>query len=84
MNSTIKDFRLDLCVSVLLYLCFVSTDLSSEEIVKKGINKKQVRKIINLIDRNEYKRRQAPLGVKITDRGFGKDRRYPITNKYLH
>ena len=63
---------------------YVEKDLSSEEIVKKGINKKQVRKIINLIDRNEYKRRQAPLGVKITDRGFGKDRRYPITNKYLH
>jgi len=35
-----------------------------------------------LIDRNEYKRRQAPIGVRVTHRGFGKDRRYPITSKY--
>tara|TARA_B100000427_G_scaffold11895_1_gene9787 strand:+ start:2502 stop:4112 length:1611 start_codon:yes stop_codon:yes gene_type:complete len=63
---------------------YVEKDLSLEQIVKKGISKKQVRKIINLIDKNEYKRRQAPLGVKITERGFGKDRRYPITNKHFH
>ena len=63
---------------------YVEKDLSLEQIVKKGISKKQVRRIINLIDKNEYKRRQAPLGVKITERGFGKDRRYPITNKHFH
>ena len=38
--------------------------------------------IVNKVDRNEYKRRQAPVGVRITRRGFGKDRRYPITNKF--
>ncbi len=40
-------------------------------------------RVIKLIDFSEYKRRQAPLGVKITPRGFGKDRRYPITNKFF-
>jgi hypothetical protein len=41
-----------------------------------------VRRVIKLIDMSEYKRRQAPVGVRITPRGFGKDRRYPITSKY--
>jgi NAD+ synthase (glutamine-hydrolysing) len=41
-----------------------------------------VRRIINLVDRNEYKRRQAPPGIKITTRAFGRDRRLPITNRY--
>ncbi|MEK9826100.1 MAG: NAD+ synthase, partial [Methylotenera sp.] len=40
-----------------------------------------VNRVIKMIDRNEYKRRQAPVGVRITHRSFGKDRRYPITGK---
>ena len=39
--------------------------------------------ILSLIDSSEYKRRQAPLGIKISDKGFGKDRRYPIVNKWF-
>ena len=62
---------------------YVEQDKSKEEIASIGVDKKIVDRVIRLIDLSEYKRRQAPLGVKITSRGFGKDRRYPITNKFL-
>ena len=61
---------------------YVEKDMSINEISKKGMNEEEVEKIIKLIDRNEYNRRQGPPGVRITNRGFGKDRRYPITNKF--
>ena len=41
-----------------------------------------MRRVVELIHRNEYKRRQAPVGIRVTHRGFGKDWRYPITSKY--
>ena len=62
---------------------YVEQDMSKVEIEESGIDKSMVDRVIRLIDLSEYKRRQAPLGVKITSRGFGKDRRYPITNKFL-
>ena len=62
---------------------YVEQDKSKQEIEKSGIEKSILDRVIRLIDFSEYKRRQAPLGVKITARGFGKDRRYPITNKFL-
>ena len=62
---------------------YVEQDKSKVEIEETGIDKSMVDRVIRLIDLSEYKRRQAPLGVKITSRGFGKDRRYPITNKFL-
>jgi len=61
---------------------YVEQDLTVEEIVKLGFEERDVKKIINLIDKNEYKRRQAPIGIKITERAFGKDRRMPITNRF--
>ena len=61
---------------------YVEGDKSRKEIVDEGFAEEVVRRIIRLIDISEYKRRQGPLGVKITERGFGKDRRYPITNRY--
>ncbi len=61
---------------------YVEGDKSRKEIVDEGFDEEVVRRIIRLIDVSEYKRRQGPLGVKITERGFGKDRRYPITNRY--
>jgi NAD+ synthase (glutamine-hydrolysing) len=61
---------------------YVERDKGKKEIVKEGFDEAVVRRIIRLIDISEYKRRQGPLGVKITERGFGKDRRYPITNRY--
>jgi NAD+ synthase (glutamine-hydrolysing) len=61
---------------------YVEDDLPVEDIVKRGFDKKSVEKVIKMIDRNEYKRRQAPIGIRITKRAFGKDRRMPITNKF--
>ncbi|MES2579894.1 MAG: NAD+ synthase [Pseudomonadota bacterium] len=60
---------------------YVEDDLSRSVIMQLGFSEKDVLRVTNLIDRNEYKRRQAPVGVRITQRGFGKDRRYPITAK---
>lgn len=60
---------------------YVEDDLSRQAIIAKGFSEKDVNRVTNLIDHNEYKRRQAPVGVRITQRGFGKDRRYPITCK---
>ncbi|WP_457643315.1 NAD+ synthase [Persephonella sp.] len=61
---------------------YVEEDLSAEDIIQRGFDRDSVLKVIRMIDRNEYKRRQAPVGIRITPRGFGKDRRMPITNKY--
>ncbi|CAG0992344.1 NAD+ synthase (glutamine-hydrolysing) [Methylophilaceae bacterium] len=61
---------------------YVEHDCSHQEIVGMGYREQDVSRVLNLIDRNEYKRRQAPVGVRITHRGFGKDRRYPITSKF--
>ena len=62
---------------------YVEQDKSKEEIESLGVGNDVIERVLRLIDLSEYKRRQAPLGVKITSRGFGKDRRYPITNKFL-
>ena len=62
---------------------YVEQDESKATIIERGFSKDTVERVIRLIDFSEYKRRQAPLGVKITARGFGKDRRYPITNKFF-
>jgi len=61
---------------------YVEEDASLAEIVALGLSEPLVRKVMGLVDRNEYKRRQAPPGVKITPRAFGKDRRLPITNRF--
>lgn len=60
---------------------YVEQDSGCQEIVGLGYSEHDVKRVIKMIDRNEYKRRQAPVGVRITHRGFGKDRRYPITGK---
>jgi NAD+ synthase (glutamine-hydrolysing) len=61
---------------------YVEEDYSYQEMVEMGHDPEVVRKVITFVDRNEYKRRQAPPGVKITPRAFGKDRRLPIVNRY--
>ena len=61
---------------------YVEQDLSLEDLVAAGFDAATVRRVIGLVDRAEYKRRQAPPGVKVTTRAFGKDRRMPITNGY--
>ncbi|AVM72730.1 NAD+ synthase [Magnetospirillum gryphiswaldense] len=62
--------------------CLIEGELSVEATVAKGYDDAMVRRIWRMLDRAEYKRRQAPPGVKITGRSFGKDRRYPITNGF--
>ncbi len=61
---------------------YVEQDRERTEIIKMGFDRKTVERVIRLVDSSEYKRRQAPPGVKITQRGLGKDRRFPITNRY--
>ncbi len=61
---------------------YVEEDRSIDAIIKTGFDEHIVKKAIRMVDRSEYKRRQAPPGIKITPRSFGKDRRMPITNKY--
>ncbi|WP_439099419.1 NAD+ synthase [Ectothiorhodospira mobilis] len=61
---------------------FVEQDQSFGQIVEAGFDATVVRRVIGLVLRNEYKRRQAPPGVRVTRRAFGKDRRYPITSGY--
>jgi NAD+ synthase (glutamine-hydrolysing) len=61
---------------------YVEEDRSTEEIVKLGYDRKMAERVIAMVDRSEYKRRQSPLGIKISPRAFGKDRRVPITNRY--
>ena len=62
---------------------YVEEDSSPGDIVDKGYAKDTVAKVVNLIDKSEYKRRQSPPGIKITPKAFGRDRRMPITNKYI-
>ena len=61
---------------------YVERDQSIEDIVAAGFEEAVVRRVIAMVDRNEYKRRQAAPGVRITPRAFGRDRRYPITSGY--
>jgi NAD+ synthase (glutamine-hydrolysing) len=61
---------------------YVEEELGVAQIVRRGLGESVVRRVIRMIDTAEYKRRQAPPGVKITPRAFGKDRRMPITNRY--
>ena len=61
---------------------YIANDLCFEEMVEMGNDPELIARVIGLVDRNEYKRRQAPPGIRITDRAFGRDRRYPITSGY--
>jgi NAD+ synthase (glutamine-hydrolysing) len=61
---------------------YVEEDRGREELIARGLPAADVDRVIALVDRAEYKRRQAPPGIKITERAFGRDRRMPITNRY--
>jgi NAD+ synthase (glutamine-hydrolysing) len=62
---------------------YIEEDLTPDELIAAGNRAETVTRVIQLVDRSEYKRRQAPPGVKITPRAFGRDRRMPITNRYV-
>ena len=61
---------------------YIEEDEELKDIVSLGYDKETVSRVLNMVDRSEYKRRQSPPGIKITPKAFGKDRRMPITNKY--
>ncbi|HEY6927680.1 MAG TPA: NAD+ synthase [Steroidobacteraceae bacterium] len=61
---------------------FIEEDLSVDEIEARGFDRATVGRVLDLVKRNEYKRRQAPPGVRVSRRAFGRDWRYPITNGY--
>ena len=63
---------------------YVEEDRSFNEIVDLGFNADVVANVLSLVDQSEYKRRQAPPGIKITSRNFGRDRRMPLVNRYRH
>jgi NAD+ synthase (glutamine-hydrolysing) len=58
---------------------YVERDASRDDMITAGFSPEDVQRVVRLIDLNEYKRRQAPVGVRISPRAFGRDRRYPIT-----
>lgn len=59
---------------------YIEKDLSATEIIALGFSEETVKRMVRLVDLNEYKRRQAPIGPRVSQRAFGRDRRYPITN----
>jgi NAD+ synthase (glutamine-hydrolysing) len=61
---------------------YIADDLGRDEMILRGFDEQAVDRVIALVDRAEYKRRQAPPGIKITTKAFGRDRRMPITNRY--
>lgn len=61
---------------------YVEQDQSADDIVRAGFDAELVHRVLTLVDRNEYKRRQAPIGPRVTQRGFGRDRRLPITARW--
>ncbi|HYZ91700.1 MAG TPA: NAD+ synthase, partial [Actinomycetota bacterium] len=62
---------------------YVEEDRSLDEIVGAGFDRETVAAVIRMVDYNEYKRRQSPPGPKVTSKAFGRDRRLPITNRFL-
>jgi NAD+ synthetase len=61
---------------------YMERDESPRQIIAGGASEADVRKVVGMLKKNEYKRRQAPVGIRVTQRGFGKDWRYPITSRY--
>jgi NAD+ synthase (glutamine-hydrolysing) len=61
---------------------YVENDMGIADLIAEGFKREDVERVVKLVHLSEYKRRQAPIGIRITARGFGKDWRFPITNKY--
>jgi len=61
---------------------YMENDQSTDDIIAAGFARAEVERVTRLIKINEYKRRQAPVGIRVTHRSFGKDWRYPITNRF--
>ncbi|WP_330114996.1 NAD+ synthase [Pseudomonas sp. JS3066] len=59
---------------------YIEHDLSANAIIAEGFDEDTVNRVLGMVDRNEHKRRQAAIGIRVTQRGFGRDRRYPVTS----
>lgn len=81
-NQTDQDSLPDYAVLDAIAEAFMERDQTPRDIIAMGYLPDDVRRVTRLIKQNEYKRRQAPVGVRISERGFGKDWRYPITSKF--
>ena len=81
-NQTDQDSLPDYDTLDAIIKCYIDNDMDTQAIIAQGFDEATVKHIIKLINRNEYKRRQAAPGIRISDRAFGKDRRYPITSGY--
>jgi NAD+ synthase (glutamine-hydrolysing) len=81
-NQTDQDSLPDYAVLDAILRRYVEQDLGAEEIIAAGFERADVEKVTQLIRRNEYKRRQAAVGIRVTHRSFGKDWRYPITHRF--
>jgi len=82
LNQKDKDFLPPYNILDAILKAYIEQDLSLQEIVSLGFDFQLVQMILQLVDQNEYKRRQGPPGIKITPKAFGRDRRVPITNHY--
>ena len=81
-NQTDQDSLPEYATLDAIIEAYMELDLSPREIVARGHAEADVRRVVGMLKRNEYKRRQSPVGIRITRRGFGKDWRYPITSRY--
>jgi len=81
-NQKDSDSLPDYSVLDPILAAFIEEDLSVNEIVGRGFDRDTVIRVLEMVKRNEYKRRQAPPGIRISSRAFGRDWRYPITSKY--
>jgi len=81
-NQTDQDSLPEYDVLDAILDCYIEKRLSAAQIVKKGFSAEVVNRVVELVDRAEWKRRQGAIGPKITGMAFGRDRRLPITNKY--
>ncbi len=81
-NQTDQDSLPDYAILDAIIKAYMEHDLAAEEIIQMGFPATDVNKVIRLIKRNEYKRRQAAPGIKISPRAFGRDWRYPITSGF--
>jgi NAD+ synthetase len=81
-NQTDQDSLPPYDVLDAIIAAYMENDLSPAEMMAQGFDPENVRRVVEMIHRSEYKRRQAPIGIRITHRGFGKDWRYPITSRY--
>ena len=82
INQLDQDFLPDYEILDPILEKYIELDQHPEKIISDGYNPETVYKITKLVDKNEYKRRQSAPGIRITNRAFGKDRRYPISSGY--